>query len=397
MGTEEDHKKEESLSEDDMPNATNDFGIGNGHVAEATLEEVSNDVSQKTESYLEKTNSIKEVEAENASFDDDRTNQDEDMSSSKEIKETGATDEDSLEEKNKEVLEESSVDHIAEATNEDDSEVQETEGVIDVEEVDEEDDDFGSFDEASFEEFQAPEPTENDQSIMFSSAVMNDAALFGERLEEMLDLLLPKNIPDSSDHSTTTDLLTEGGSERLKTFSTLPRLNPPNWTRLKMRHGLLVSLGVPINLDELSSTHLPPVSKPSSRRRSTTEDDIQWGDFKIPELESLNISDDRKNELMTHTLTILSKIEDSNLNNTTEQFLQQCSEEVVDEKYREMQDNYAQLVELSSVWQAQIQELRNSQEMFESVVQNMVGYRQKLQRNEILESLSKSKRGKRVF
>lgn len=265
------------------------------------------------------------------------------------------------------------------------------------EEVEDDDDDFGSFDEASFEEFQGSEPTEHHQSVVFDSAVMEDAVLFRERLDDILDSVLPRKIHEASNQMSDSQLLTDGGRERLNTFSTLPRLNPPNWTRLKMRHGLLVSLGVPINLDELGTTQVSSFNKPSPRRRSTTEEDIKWGDFTIPEFESLNISDNRRNELMALTLSILSKIEDNNLNNTTEQFLLQCSEEVVNEKYREMQENYAQLVELSSVWQAQIQELRNSQEMFESVVQNMVGYRQKLQRNEILEGLSKSKRGKRVF
>lgn len=258
---------------------------------------------------------------------------------------------------------------------------------------DEDDDDFGSFDEASFEEVLEPEP-ELELDAAFSSAVLADFVQFNKNLDELLDKIIP---PIDNELGTGSgDLLTERASEKLKMFSTLPRLNPPNWTRLKMRHGLLVSLGVPINLDELDS-HIVPASKPYSKRRSITELDIKWGEFVVPDIETLSLSVDRQQELMTQTLPILSKIENDNLTNTTEQFLQLSAMAIVDEKLLQMQRNYSQLVELSSVWQAQLKELKNSQEMFESVVQDMVGYRQKLQRNEILESISKNKRGKRVF
>lgn len=259
---------------------------------------------------------------------------------------------------------------------------------------DDEDDDFGSFDEASIEEVLEPEP-ETELDAAFSSAVLHDFTQFKKNLDDLLDQIIPS--ADQEAKPLSSELLTEKASEKLKMFSALPRLNPPNWTRLKMRHGLLVSLGIPINLDELESSHNVPASKPTSKRRSITELDIQWGDFVVPEIETLSLSADRQQELMSQTLNILLRIEDDNLTNTTEQFLQLSAEAVVDEKLLQMQNNYSQLVELSSVWQAQLKELRNSQEMFESVVQDMVGYRQKLQRNEILESISKSKRGKRVF
>lgn len=413
MESEENHiKPEEQLSVDiEQPAEPSlEHGLEDDHEPktfegpESTLNEggVSDDFPEQTDSPTEELRDEKEFTANDVPDDGEEVVQDPSTSVGEEDgPDVETTDLGQQAEESTEVVEKESDIYIenpeSDSNKHEGIEVDEPEVEEPVESVEDDDDDFGSFDEASFEEFQEPEPIENDQSVMFGSAVMNDAVLFGERLEDVLESVLPKKAPETSNQDTTPDLLTEGGSEKLKTFSTLPRLNPPNWTRLKMRHGLLVSLGVPINLDELSSTHVPPTSKPTSRRRSTTENDIQWGDFIIPEFESLNISADRKDELMALTLSILSKIEDNNLNNTTQQFLSLCSEEVVDEKYREMQENYAQLVELSSIWQAQIQELRNSQEMFESVVQNMVGYRQKLQRNEILESLSKSKRGKRVF
>ena len=116
----------------------------------------------------------------------------------------------------------------------------------------------------------------------------------------------------------------------------------------------------------------------------------------VPDIASLLLSPDLQLELMANTVDILSRIEGDNLTNTTELFLQQCSEDMIDEKIRQMRANCALLVELSSVWQAQLKELRNSQEAFESVVQNMIGYRQKLQRNEIMQNI-RGKAGKRIF
>lgn len=265
-------------------------------------------------------------------------------------------------------------------------------------EEDDDDDDFGSFDEASFEEleFTEPEPAQP-LHAEFSTAVLENTEVFQKNLEAVLERILP--IEETITNAAKEPLLNETALERLHKFSTLPRLNPPNWTKLKMRHELLLSLGVPINLDELDSAHSSGLSAKivAAKRRSITENDIQWGDFNIPDIDALDISAERKLQLMEETHQILSAIEDDNLNNTTELFLLQSAEHVVDEKLRQMQSNHARLVELTAIWLAQIKELRNSQEMFESVVQNMVGYRQKLQRNEILERLSKTKRGKRVF
>lgn len=259
-------------------------------------------------------------------------------------------------------------------------------------EQEEDDDDFGSFDEASLQEYQAPEQIK--LTGEFSGAILNDPAKFSERLEKVLDHIFSSK-ETAAEIEKNSQLLTTNAAEYIQSFSTLPRLNPPNWTRLKTRHGLLLALGVPINLDELES-QVATSSRPLSKRRSFTENDINWGDFEVPDLDLLDISSEKKLELLADTLTILSKIEDDNLTNTTEQFLLLSLQDVVDRKLRQLQGNHALLVELSSVWQAQIKELRSSQELFESVVQNMVGYRQKLQRNKILENI-KTKKGKRVF
>lgn len=266
------------------------------------------------------------------------------------------------------------------------------------EENDEEfdDDDFGSFDEASFEEFQAPEPQPAQQR--FHSISLDNLATVDNELQRVVDQVFPNlNQKGQSEISPLIE-------ETLTLFSMLsknPRLNPPNWIKLKIRHSLLVKLGVPINLDELEapSTLSAGQSRGQSRRRSINVNDIDWEQFEIPEFSTLSISTARKEELIASTHKELSRIEADIMNNTSEFFLQSSSDESVRAKLAQMQQNYAQLIELSSVWQDHIRELQNSQEVYESVVQSMVGYSQKLQRNEILESLkgAKTKKGKRTF
>lgn len=251
------------------------------------------------------------------------------------------------------------------------------------------DDDFGSFDEASIEEIKAL-----NEKAEFDSTVFQNPTLFEEKLQAVVDKLFPET---GNDSSTSTVLLSENASKQFESLSKTPRLQPPNWTRLKIRHNLLVRLGVPINLDELESksSGLGPVNTTNTqRKRSITEHDINWDNFTIPEYNTLDITPEKEHDLLNKTNDVLSGIEEYILSNTSQLFLQNSADAALDTKLQQMKENYQQLVELSSVWQEKTKELRHSQEIYESVVQNMVGHSQKLRRNELLEQLSRTK-GKR--
>lgn len=272
------------------------------------------------------------------------------------------------------------------------------------EEDDEDDeDDFGSFDEASFEDYQAPEPEEThyqEPKTALSPLDFQDPEQFLSKVDELLATIFLV-FPDAT--STPTTLLNAEASEKLDMLSRTPRLNPPNWIKLRIRHNLLIMLGVPINLDELDSANSVSISNTEkvshNRRKSINEQDIHWENFSIPEVESFNLTPEQKQELLNKTGETLSRIEEDNLNNTSQLFLESSLESALDTKLAQMKTNYDQLIKLSAVWQDQMKELRNSQEVYESVVQNMVGYSQKLQRNEIIEQLhkTKGKKGKRTF
>lgn len=265
------------------------------------------------------------------------------------------------------------------------------------EEEEGDDDDFGSFDEASFDEYQEPMEDEK-HSAMFESSVFQNMDLFDEKLDQLMKTVIPDVVRESP--SADEPLLGENATLHLHTLLKTPRLHPPNWTKLKIRHSLLIKLGVPINLDELDHANMklaPPVVH--HRRRSISEEDIDWRNISIPKFEDLNIGTDSRAEMMSKTQETISRIENDNLNNTSELFLKSSAEDSLDAKLKQMRGNYNELLQLSAVWQSRINELRSEQEIYESVVQNMVGYSQKLQRNEMLDKLSrtKTKKGKRTF
>lgn len=268
-------------------------------------------------------------------------------------------------------------------------------------EVPEEDDEFGSFDEASFDEFQAEEPqeTQANQNFTFSSAVFQSESLINQRVEETLDKIF--TITEQQSHQENGELLSDDAKEQFSSLSKIPHLLPPNWLRLNIRHKLLVNLGIPIDLDELEKGGVAQMSHPTThqRKKSISEHDIDWTGFNVPSIETLSLDGEKKKHLLTQTNSILDDIEEFNLQNTSKLFLESSADEALEEKLSKMRENYKHLLELSAVWQDQIRELKNSQEMYELVVQNMVGYSQRLRRQEILDNLSrkKLKKGKRSF
>lgn len=268
-------------------------------------------------------------------------------------------------------------------------------------EVSEEDDEFGSFDEASFDEFQAEEPqeTQANQNSTFSSAVFQSESLINQRVEETLDKIF--TITEQQSHQENGELLSDNAKEQFSSLSKIPHLLPPNWLRLNIRHKLLVNLGIPIDLDELEKGGVAQMSHPTThqRKKSISEHDIDWTGFNVPSIETLSLDGEKKKHLLTQTNSILDDIEEFNLQNTSKLFLESSADEALEEKLSKMRENYKHLLELSAVWQDQIRELKNSQEMYELVVQNMVGYSQRLRRQEILDNLSrkKLKKGKRSF
>ncbi|OBA21800.1 hypothetical protein METBIDRAFT_14694, partial [Metschnikowia bicuspidata var. bicuspidata NRRL YB-4993] len=258
----------------------------------------------------------------------------------------------------------------------------------------EEDEDFGSFDEASFEEI---EPTNNvsDETLLYPAS-SEELSLTTSRILRLLDLIVP--VPGTSEPADCAPLLSKEAELQFKHLSKPPRLQPPNWTKLKLRHNLLLRLGIPINLDELApSGGSGGVKHDINRKSLISESDLDWSRFNIPDIEILNLTQEARQDLLGKTAEILTKIERENMENTSELHLQSSLSEALESKLSQMRNNHDQLLMLSSLWHGKLEDLKASQTAYESVVQSMVGYNQKIQRNELLESLrrSKTKRGKK--
>ncbi|RLV95707.1 hypothetical protein JA1_000712 [Spathaspora sp. JA1] len=289
----------------------------------------------------------------------------------------------------------------------------------DANEEDDDDDDFGDFGDVNYIESTQPN---------FDEVVLGNNEKFIENLSNIMSTIFPAASAVESEaiskeddaNSEQPSLLNERSATIFQQVSTLPYLHPASWTRSKIRHSLLVQLGIPINLDELSE-HPPPHTSASSqvssvqnqsqsqnqqqprlvhtasssisnltRRRSITSgSDIDWTGFDIPEFSKLEIDSEQETRLLESTVDTLATIEYDNLANSSLGHLESVSVEVVDEKLHQLESHYDELIKLSSCWQHRIGELHSDFEIYEGVVQSFIGYSQKLRRQEILENLKK--------
>ncbi|KAG5417307.1 hypothetical protein I9W82_004940 [Candida metapsilosis] len=302
-------------------------------------------------------------------------------------------------------------------------------------------DDFGDFDE-----FESVEDTQTSTVIdaAFPESCFSDKADFESRLSKLLSKLFNTDETaatatititppsDTKEGTQTTEkpaetLLNDRSRTIYKQISTMPYLHPPNWIRSDIRHNLLIKLGIPINLDELnansvsanatagntnpnainanpneehdtnSSNHLsvppPQQQQQRSRKKSISEQDINWSNFTIPQFDSLQLTNEQLHNILTQTNETISKCEFDLMENTSLKFLTNVkSDDVINDKLKQLQSNYQELLKLSSVWQHQLSEVRKDYEIYEQVVQSCIGYSQKLRREEILENLKKMKK-----
>ncbi|CAK7893349.1 hypothetical protein CAAN4_A06898 [[Candida] anglica] len=335
--------------------------------------------------------------------------------------------------------------HEAEVAEQEEEQVENEVEVVDIEEEEEEeeedsDDDFDDFnaydendDDNSFGSFEEEENEPEYGKEHFQQGPPPDLVTFAsstfgsrETLHEKLDMFLEKMFPadksgDTEESSNSSNLLSERSNDIYGQLSLLPHLKPPSWVKSKIRRHLLIKLGVPVNLDEILptnsavassestdlnghvtsgdsskqvETHLKPKQSRQRRASSVTEADIDWNGFIIPEFKDLSIDTKNKGEsLLLDTTEVLSKIETENLAHSSQQHLLSSvtSIEELNEKLHQYQNNYDQLIQLSSIWQNQLVELKRDYEIYESVVQNFVGHTQRLKREELLANLDKVK------
>lgn len=261
--------------------------------------------------------------------------------------------------------------------------------------ADDDDDDFDDDDFDDFNEFQGSTdfetteyetvtmPVAYDTTGVFPESLFHDLDAYRAKLDEVLAPVFDNlAVVDSVISREASSLLDDRSHQVSEEIARLPRLKPPNWKRLNIRHNLLINLGIPINLDETTDTsagglfmvkNRPPVHK------------VDWKGLPVPSFEALNLDQAAADEILARSAATLSRIDVDNLTNSTAQFLESQPESVIDAKLELFKNNYTELLTLASVWQHQLEEQTKNTEIYGEVVQSMIGYSHKKQREEIME------------
>ncbi|KAG7191812.1 uncharacterized protein KQ657_002777 [Scheffersomyces spartinae] len=263
------------------------------------------------------------------------------------------------------------------------------------------DSDFDDFNEAVVH----TTTTEVEEGTTFTEDTLSNPQLFDKRLDTLLSTLFPisanQNESRGVSRGASPDLLSDRSQQVFGQLSRLPYLLPPNWTKLKIRYNLLLRLGIPINLDELtsdgtssSSSHNLQVDtaiirgrRPSGSSHLDGGTHIDWDGFELPPIEAIPVEEVEL--IKTTTSEVLSNIELGMLNHSSEKFLLDSDMAVVDEKLAQFQHFYNQLLKLASVWMGEIASCQGEFETYETVIQSVIGYSQKLKREEILHKLQR--------
>lgn len=245
--------------------------------------------------------------------------------------------------------------------------------------------DFGSF--GSFDQ------DENDQDSFAPTTPTIDytdpkerETLIKRSLEAMFEH--PAHPPLQEDQNNQNillnQLLSDRSNELYSRLSDIPHLRPPNWTRLVVRHRLLVNLGIPVNLDEITTA---PASQElaGERRKSVNAAEIDWNGLDIPDYNELHLDAGARSHHIENTLALIDRIEAENMENSSLQYLESASVENLKAKLQQYQRNASQLRTSASVWRNELSVLQNDFEIYESVVQNLIGHSQRLRRDELLQ------------
>jgi hypothetical protein len=263
------------------------------------------------------------------------------------------------------------------------------------------DDDFGDFD-TDFQQPNIPpsdpEPSLPPQPLIDFDALSSLPDLLAAT-QQHLDLLFPlsteehlSSLPSPPPINTKSPIFPSSRSQSLyKQLVTPPPLQPPNWTQSRIRRLFLVSLGVPVDLDEI----LPPSKQKklvlpdiNLVRRST--DDPQLSSLARLKNQAQNDSQaslssnqsqsnkDPKRKKRTgpdpppHPHLDFSEIR--RLCATTDQKIDGMSDEELQEHVKMLEKLVGETSEVLEYWLKRRDGLVKEKEAFEGVIENLVGY-----------------------
>uniref|UniRef100_A0A060T7T0 ARAD1D01980p n=1 Tax=Blastobotrys adeninivorans TaxID=409370 RepID=A0A060T7T0_BLAAD len=301
-------------------------------------------------------------------------------------------------------------DHITHDDNEEEKNDNNKEDEVPVQgKEEEEDDEFGDFDDAEFGEFDdfeaAPEPAEPTQpgpSVAGASEPSVMSLKEGDftssaQLQSAVGAILGSmtvQTTDSSEHgpnihsrgeldsSAPNSYFSERSASLWSQLAVLsPDVRPIDWKRSAIRRLLLVSLGVPLDLDEI----LPRANTKRLVLPSLSKDTDKG---KVPE------RDQSSEEKSTNTGTKEKEAESEALSKETEAFLsewgrlakvsQEALEGMNEEELNDHIDRLKTSIEgaekLNAQWEAKKEGAIKDKEAFEGVIESLVEYAQRLRK-----------------
>lgn len=256
---------------------------------------------------------------------------------------------------------------------------------VDIEQPSDSESDFGSF--GSFDQEETEAGT-NDPAT--PTPDYYDPKQREVHIKNALDAMFEREASLKNHDSTETTtkplelLLSDRSNELYSRLADIPRLRPPNWTRLVVRHRLLISLGIPVNLDEITTA---PTSQELllERRKSVQAADIDWTGLNLPEYNDLKLDESSRNHYIETTQELVDRMEAENMNHSSLQYLESALVEDLKIKLEQYKSNVQELRTVASVWKHELETLQKDSEIYESVVQNLIGHSQRLRRDEILQ------------
>ncbi|KAI4105995.1 MAG: hypothetical protein L6R37_002456 [Teloschistes peruensis] len=270
-----------------------------------------------------------------------------------------------------------------------------------------EDEDFGDFDDG-FEEPPAasePEPDKRESPVSLDDFVSIDNLL--EATKSHLDALFHNTLslapqPPSQPSGLPPSLFLTDRSHSLFTqLIAPPPLSPPNWLRSRTRRLFLVSLGVPIDLDEIlpkskqKKLVLPSTIRSDSERRRSESRRRGRGDeirgLKDKNASSTSISSqtrekDRRrrkgggNDQLPPNPPLLDLPAIHHVCSTTEVALQNLTDDELKSHAERLEVLTKKAGEVLEYWVKRRDAAMGEKEMFESVVGNLVKHAQRVRR-----------------
>lgn len=181
------------------------------------------------------------------------------------------------------------------------------------------------------------------------------------------------------------------GERSLSLWSQLvtpPPLQPPDWVRSRIRRLFLVSLGVPVDLDEILPASkqkkliLPSINIPGDKSPRPSADGRALGRVKQEDASSASLDSSaskperrRKGPPPPPQLDLSST---SMLCSTTDAALQNFTDDELQTHVRRLQELQERANEVFSYWQKRMESALGDKEAFESVIENLVAHAKKL-------------------